>query len=114
MDTLSINTHSLSTSVMSSFDWTGSIWKKKTTTQTYSFSACQDINVVAENGTCSFYMACKNKTAICFLNAKGYLLDFPFYLVMWLGKNISWLTGKECWATCWHQNIFAKCTCFKF
>ena len=65
MDTLSINTHSLSTSVMSSFDRTGRIQKKKSP-QTYSFSTHQNINVVTENRTYSFYMACKNKTEICF------------------------------------------------
>lgn len=47
MDMLSINIHSLLTSVTSFFDGTGSIWNKKIP-QTYSFSACQSINVVAE------------------------------------------------------------------
>lgn len=31
MDMLSINTHSLSASVMSSFDWTGNMWEKNPT-----------------------------------------------------------------------------------
>lgn len=43
-----------------------------------------------------FIWLAKIKLKSVFLNAKGYLLGFPFYLVDVTQKIISWLTGKEC------------------